>query len=348
MSTATVSHAFNRPERISEATRELVLRAAAELNYSGPNPVGRQLRRGKAEALGMVFADELGFPFEDPAAARFMAGLSAACSGAELNLLLIPSGPPQPGAVIGSVDRAAVDGFVVYSVPDDDPHLTSILRRRLATVVVDSPVNLPSVDWVGSHDDAGGRDLAEYLVGLGHRCIGVICSRLSTSRYDGPADEARWRAGRYAVAVQRITGINSVVTAARPGTELPVEERFDNTVEAGADALRALLRRRPDVTAVCCLSDIMAFGAMAAANELGLSVPADLTITGYDDVPEAGRVGLTTVQQPLFEKGRVAGELFLSQSPDQDARRRFLETRLQVRATSAAPARTKGSRTPSR
>ena len=85
------------------------------------------------------------------------------------------------------------------------------------------------------------------------------------------------------------------------------------------------------------LMDVMALGALRAARERGLSVPGDLTITGYDDIPQAAEAGLTTVSQPLVDKGRIAGELFLSHRPGLAPRRRILPTHVRVRSTSGPP-----------
>lgn len=119
--------------------------------------------------------------------------------------------------------------------------------------------------------------------------------------------------------------------------EVPIEERFEPTESSGSTALHALLDRRPDLTAVCCLTDVLALGALVAAGQRGLSVPDDLTITGYDDVRSAAAVGLTTVAQPHFEKGRTAGELLITATASSGDRRRLLRTHLQIRASSAPP-----------
>ena len=88
---------------------------------------------------------------------------------------------------------------------------------------------------------------------------------------------------------------------------------------------------------MCCLTDVLAIGAIWAAERRGLRVPAELTITGFDDIPESSRAGLTTVAQPLVEKGQAAGELLISATPARADRRRLLSTHLQIRGSSAAP-----------
>lgn len=332
VSTATVSHAFNRPDRVSAQVRERVLAVARRQGYAGPHPAARQLSRGTTDTLGVLLTQELAYAFRDPAATQFIEGLATTCQTAGLNLLLIAT--ESSGDSAGMVGAAAVDGFVVYSVPSNDPHLRRILDRRLPTVIVDSPADVPGVDWVGVDDRAGGRMLGQHLVGLGHRRIGVITTNVVDDGRSGPRDSPGGRVS--AVREARIAGLREVLDA-NGIVDLPIEDRPDNTMAAGADALDVLLDRCPDLTAVCALMDVLAIGALDAARRRGLVVPRDLSVTGFDGIPQATGVGLTTVAQPLVEKGRVAGELVLSQRPGTPARRRRLPVRLAIGGTSSRP-----------
>lgn len=336
VSVTTVSHAFNRPDRVAATTRDRVLQAAAELGYSGPDPTARHLRRGRADAIGVVYSDELGFAFDDPATAAILGGLSAACGPRELNMLLVPLGPENDGSPAGAVGSAAVDGFVVYSVPETDRNIGLVLDRGLPTVIIDSPQNVRSDLFVGLDDRGAMTTLGEHLTLLGHRRVGIISSRLGNARHNGAAAPERWRTAPYVIQSKRILGLHEAV-----GGHLPVEERFDNSIAAGTQALHDLLDRHPELTAVCCTTDVLALGALVAAGQRGLDVPRDLTVTGFDDLPEASRVGLTTIHQPLGGKGRAAGDLLLSSAPDTQPgstpRRRILPTSLEVRRTSGPP-----------
>jgi DNA-binding LacI/PurR family transcriptional regulator len=335
LSIATVSNVYNHPERVSQGAQQRVLDAARAAGYPGPDAVARQFRRGKSDTLGVLFTDELSFALRDPASVSFLSGVASACEDAGLNLILIPAGPPLQTNRISSVSNAIVDGFIIYSVPDDDPHLKTALNRNLPAVIVDEPDSAPDADWVGLDDQAATIELAKLLLSQGHRRIGVVTSRLGVSRYNGPATEERWSRARYAVQRNRILGLVKGLAAGGIGAEeLAVEERFDSSVEAGTAGLHALLDRRPDLTAVCCMGDVLAIGALQGARQRGLSVPDDLTITGYDDVPEASRVGLTTIRQPLIDKGRIAGQFFLTRAEGMAPRRRVLPTSLEVRRTS--------------
>lgn len=335
VSPTTVSHVFNKPERVAPATRARVLKAAAEMGYTGPNPAARQLRRGRADAIGVVYSDELGFAFGDPATAAILGGLSRVCGARDLNLLLVPLRSPASGVRSTALANAGVDGFIVYSVPERQPDLTLVLNRGLPTVIIDSPQDIPTVAFVGLDDHGSTKAMAEYLMNLGHRRIGVITSRLGTSRYNGAAGPERWRAAPYVIIANRIRGINDALPG-DPG-QVPIEERFENTIESGTQALHDLLDRHPDLTAVCCLTDVLALGALTAAAQRGLKVPDDLTITGWDDLPEARQAGLTTVGQPLAGKGQTAGELLLATGTTGRPQRVILPTSLEIRRTSAPP-----------
>lgn len=344
VSPTTVSHVFNKPERVAAATRERVLRVAAEIGYSGPNPTARQLRRGRADAIGVLYSDELGFAFEDPATAAIFGGLSAVCGPHDLNLLLVPLGPPTSTARSGGLASAAVDGFVIYSVPETEAHLGLVLRSGLPVVIIDSPRNVPTAAFVGLDDHGTTKAMAEYVAGLGHRQVGVIATRLGAARHNGPVERERWDKAPYVIIANRVRGVHDGFAGA--GAQIRVEERFDNSAESGAEALHDLLDRHPDLTAVMCLTDMLALGALTAAAQRGLAVPGDLTITGWDDLPEARRVGLTTVRQPLAGKGRTAAELLLAAKESGGSaggatppKRIILPTSVEVRRTSAPPAR---------
>jgi DNA-binding LacI/PurR family transcriptional regulator len=230
-----------------------------------------------------------------------------------------------------------VDGFVVYSVPDDDPHLAAVLSRPVPTVVADQPT-VEGVDRVGIDDRGAIMRLAQELISLGHRRVGVICMRLARDRNDGFATVQRQQDAHFHVQRTRLAGLSDAF--AKVGVDwarIPVVERFDHNTANGASAAAQLLDSDRDVTALICTSDILALGAMNEAKRRGLRVPQDLTITGFDGIAEAERVGLTTVRQPFLEKGKAAGKLLLA-SPDPTRPREItLDTELILGQTSGAP-----------
>ena len=333
ISRTTVSNAYNRPDQLSPELRERVLETARRLGYPGPDPVARSLRTRQAGAVGLLLTETLSYAFRDPAAIKFLEGLAMACEEARQGLLLVPASPEaDEQETAAAVHRAGVDGFVVYSVPDDDPNLAAVLQRPLPTVICDQP-HIAGVDRVGIDDQAAMGNLGQHLIGLGHRRIGVVCMRLGRDRHDGFVTAERQRTARFHVQRARLAGLaDAFGEVLLDWNTVPVVERFDHSMASGASAVTELLDRDPELTAIVCTSDILALGALAEIRRRGLRVPDDLTVTGFDGVPEAERAGLTTVSQPVLEKGRAAGQLLLDRSSP-EARTVMLPTELVVRAT---------------
>lgn len=332
VSVSTVSNAYRRPEKLSEEVRARVLAHALAIGYPGPEPLPRGPHRRGAGAVGLVFTDELAFAFRDPASSGFFAGLSEELAPHDLNVVLVPAGEPVRRRR-APLDRVAVDGIVVHSVPDDDESLALVLRRGGPAVVVDQPGADRRADWVGLNERTAMRELGAHLASLGHRHVGVVTSRLMTSPHDGPVDARRWRRSRYAIPRQRLTGLEEGL-----GAEVRVVERWRVSAQDGAEAAAALLRGDPRTTAVVCLADSFAQGVLSWAGARGVPVPEALSVTGFDDVAGSAALGLTTIAQPLTLKGRRAGGLLLEQlglsGPARPAGRvSVLPTRLRVRGT---------------
>lgn len=333
VSRATVSNAWNRPDHVSAALRERIFQVAEEIGYAGPDPAARTLRTGRHRALGLLFTDSLTHAVRDAAAVRFFEGLALACEQAEVSLLLIPAVQTDQDA-LGVVAQAAVDGVVLYSMPADSPHLQVAMRRRLPLVVVDSPADLPGADWVGLDDEGNVRQLGEYLAQQGHRRVGIVCFRLLADGFSGPVLPSRLARTTHGVQRARIDGLlGALADAGVEPDQVPIEEVPQNEWRSGLEAGRALLERHPDLTAIACTSDVLALGVLRAARERGLRVPEDLSVAGYDGIEDAAEVGLTTIQQPLVEKGRVAGRLLLTAEAGAAPRRQVLATQLCIRRT---------------
>jgi DNA-binding LacI/PurR family transcriptional regulator len=337
ISRTTVSNAYNRPDQLSPQLREKILAAAHRLGYPGPDPVARSLRTRKAGAIGLIFTEGLSYAFRDPAAISFLEGLGLACEEGGTGLLMVPAAPgdhADPKLVYG----AAVDGFVVYSMPAGDPYVTAVLERPVPSVVVDQPVGVSGVDFVGLDDRTAAIELGRHLGRLGHRRVGVVANRLGTDRNDGPADVDRQQRSPYAVVRTRLEGLAEGLAEFGVDWEtVPVEERFENSPDAGAEAAVAILDRHPRLTALACTTDVFALATLTVARQLGLWVPDELSVTGFDDVPEAAEVGLTTVHQPTLDKGRLAGQLLLDESERPAARRVLLPTELKIRTSTGVP-----------
>jgi DNA-binding LacI/PurR family transcriptional regulator len=333
VSVGSASQAFGHPELVSEQLRERVLAAAEALGYSGPDPAARRLRLGHTGVLGLVFAERLRYQFTDPAAPAFLRGVARGMQRAPLGLLLLPDSRYRREAS-RTVREAAVDGFIVYSVPRNDPRVAAALDRRLPVVTVDQPRDAPTA-FVGIDDRAAARSAAEHLRGLGHERIAV----LSFIRALDPEGTMVLD-----ISVERLEGYkeglgeawdDGLVRVCRP-----------NAAEPARRAALELLQQPNAPTAILAMSDVLAIGALQAAAERGVAVPKALSLVGFDDSPTAAVTSppLTTVAQPHEEKGRLATRRLLDAiehrtDAESPPTRDILPTELVVRESTAPPPR---------
>jgi DNA-binding LacI/PurR family transcriptional regulator len=237
-----------------------------------------------------------------------------------------------------------VDGFVVYCMAEDDQMIDAVRERRLPAVYVDDPPKASARDLpiVRVDDEDGARAAAEHLLGLGHRRIGVVTFELAPHPVGGLADLRRQAQTSFRPTRLRLDGYKKALASAGVLWEdVPVYECPENVPTEGAEAARVLLGMDPRPTALLATSDQLAFGVIEAVKEMGLTVPGDVSVVGFDDVPEAARSDppLTTVHQDHVEKGLLAGRLLVAglegEEPQAPA---MLPTLLVQRASTAPPA----------
>ena len=338
VSRTTVSNAYNRPDQLTPQLRERILETARRVGYPGPDPAGRCLREGRAGAIGVLLTERLSYAFADSAGVAFLEGLARRCEDAAEALVLIPL--PRGDESANRVREAVVDAICVYSLPDGHPAVEAALDRRIPLVVVDAP-RLEAATFVGVDDRTGARAVADHLAALGHRRLAIIVPTLVLDGREGRVDEERLRAAAYHVDRERLEGLRQGLEAAGiPWGEVLIEER-DNTQEAGIEAARSLFTEAQRPTAVVATTDQLALGALRGARDLGLEPPVDVSVVGFDDIPEASRAQppLTTVRQPLVGKGTVAGDRLFALLDGTAAPDVVLPVELVVReSTAPAPA----------
>lgn len=339
---STVSNAYNRPDQLSSALRQKILTTAQRLGYSGPDPLARSLRRGVTHTLGVVYTSELSYAFTDPAASLLLRGIAVEAEREGYTLLLV-GGPIRDAQTsqrpTAPVTTANVDGLIVHCIADDDPLLQASLERNLPTVMVDNRT-VGDVPWVTVDDVGGARRAAEHVLSLGHRRIGVASLGMGLSGTGGIVGSERQRRAAYAPTRLRLQGYQEAVAAAGLAwdRDVRVYECADNTVADGRTAAASLLGTDPEITAILAMSDQYATGILAHARAHGIRVPDDLSVVGYDDVPGASHTHppLTTVRQPLLEKGVRAADILLAQLRSEPFEGSVtLPTELVVRATTA-------------
>lgn len=306
VSRTTVSNAYNRPAELSDELRREILEVATRLGYPGPDPAARRLRTGTSSTVGVVFTRHVAAALFDPTAVVLMRGIAAACETTSLALTLLPGDGPNAEELIRS---AAVDGFIVYSVPAGAPGVEAVRHRRVPTVTVDEPrFELPGTGHISVTDFEGARMAADHLLGLQHRRITVLTGVLCADAEAGQAPfETAVTDSR--VVRDRLDGYRRACDDhGVAATSLRLYSALDNTPAAARSAAAAVLASEERPTAILALTDQLALAVLAEAAHRSIDVPRELSVVGFDDVPRASVATpeLTTVRQPLFEKGRLA------------------------------------------
>lgn len=336
VSRMTVSNAFSRPDQLSATLRTTILAAADELGYAGPDPAARALARGSTGAVGIVLTDSAVTAFTDEVASRFFGAIASELAPTGLALTLVPAVELEGRVPARDV---AMDAALVYHCDPDSPALSWLQKRGLPTVLVDQfPVD--GIASVNVADRDGARAAAQHLVDLGHRHVGLVT--FTVHEPHGITESTPLGTEGYG-ARERMIGWLDALNAAEVSTT--AFRTRDSVVDGGDDALVALLRADPLITAVLCFSDVMAANVLFAAQDRGIVVPDQLSVVGFDDTPFASRVrpALTTVRQDVPEKGRLAAAAVIALlergSTDEvlPAERTVLPTELIVRDSTAGP-----------
>ncbi|WP_405113957.1 LacI family DNA-binding transcriptional regulator [Micromonospora sp. NBC_01405] len=317
VSSQTVSRVSNGHPAVIEATRQQVLEAMRQLGYR-PNSAARALRYGQFNTIGVIL-----FNLSSTGNSRTVEAIATHAATEGYAITLIPLGAPTQDNVLGAFTRMgelAVDGVVVII----EIHLldtnTVALPPGVHTVVVDSDAGdrYPVVDT----DQAdGARQAVRHLLDLGHRTVWHVA---------GPAESF--------ASERRAKAWRSVLEAG--GRPVPPLERGDWSAESGYQAgLR--LAGRPDCTAIFAANDQMALGVLRALHEQGRQVPSQVSLVGFDDIPDASSYlpPLTTVHQDFAEVGRRCVQSLLRQIRNEpaDPGTDLVPTRLVVRTSTAPP-----------
>jgi DNA-binding LacI/PurR family transcriptional regulator len=299
VSRMTVSNAFSRPDQLSEELRGRILGAAEELGYCGPDPAARALARGTTGAIGVLLTDSLRYAFSDEVATTFLGAIAEQLAPTGLALTLL-SASERPNTI--PARDVPMDGALVYSCDTDSAAVDWLRRRKLPLVFVDQkPV--PGIPSVNIDDRSGARAAAQHLVDLGHRRIAIVTTNISGP--PGIVDDPVALAGGH-VIMQRLLGWLDALNAA--GIHPVVVQQWPSDESAGRASARLLLEMPERPTAILCFSDVIAYAVVQEAIVLGLAVPDDLSVVGFDDNPLAQRMrpALTTVRQDVAAKGQAA------------------------------------------
>ncbi len=322
-SITTVSRALNDYDDVSEETKALVNKIAKELGYS-PNTWAQRLQKQHTDTLGLILPT-FGPRFSDPFFSELLAGIGnrAAQLGYDILVSTRAPGEEEEIAYRAAIQGKRVDGFILVRTRRQDERITLLQESDFPFVAfgrAEEKLDFPFVDEDGTH---GMKVLVRHLTALGHKKIGCLA----------PPPELMF-------AHYRLQGFKESLTEAGiQESDAPILVG-DLTQRGGYEQACKLLDSASPPTAIAACNDLMAFGAMSAAQERGMVVGKDISITGFDDIPmaEYSHPPLTTLHQPIYEIGGRVCEMLVKLIQGEALKERYvlLKPELLVRQSSGS------------
>lgn len=290
VSQATVSRVLQGSDSVTEETRRRVLRAVTERGYE-PNALARAMKTQRTGTIGVVVAR-----ITNPYYPEMIEALSAELAEAGQRMVLWTSEGAGDASALEAIRQRMVDGVVFTTVTAESVPLREALRLGAPAVTLNRSVDGIACDQVTSDNEAGARQVVEYLVETGHRRLGFIGGPI------GPS-----------TSMERERGFRRAVAEAGLHLDERLCLRGDFSHEDGRSAMRTLLGAERPPTAVFCVNDLTAMGAVDGARSLGRRVPDDVWVVGYDDIAMGSWDGydLTTVRQPITQMAALAVQMLL-------------------------------------
>lgn len=317
VSRTTASRVINNLPNVRAEVRGRVQRVIAETGYR-PHPVARSLASQQSHVIGLVLPRRTEALFNDPYFPQLTQGIAQACNDYDytLALFLMQTEADEQKFYPRISHKGLLDGIVIQVGQIGDNLIARLLESDVPTVIAGRPLNQPDANYVDVDNVAGAYTAVMHLLQLGHKRIGTIAGELCTT-----------------AALDRYTGYCQALQA----HDLPVDETLVSegffTEIGGYEAMQRLLPHKPD--AIFSASDAMSLGALRAIHEAGLTVPHDIALVSFDDLPPAtiARPQLTTVHQPVHAFGVKAVEMLLDviKNGPTPPRQIIMETKLIIR-----------------
>jgi len=308
VSNATVSNAFNRPDQLSKNKRIDILESCKKLGYSGPNKAAQSLRKGQFNIVALVLPDSLEYMVTDPVASDFVKGVSSVLEKNKVHLLLF-------SGISDNINTVAdfVDGFICYGRPRNKQLVEQLKQVPKHVVTVD--FNIGRDASVNVNNQQASFDIAKHALQNNDDRVAILGLRLLDNDVLCRVYEHHEFEAGQSIAHQRLRGYHQAISDA--GVTLG-DDRTWNIPESSerfaSIAAKEALSSTPRPNVLLCMSDLIALAAMCEALKMGLSIPEDVRIVGFDGIDEGQRFvpKLTTVHQNSEEKGRIAATLFIS------------------------------------
>jgi len=310
VSNATVSNAFSRPDQLSAKRRQEILASCKELGYAGPNKAAQSLRKGLFNIVALVLPDSVEYMVTDPVASKFVQGVASILEKNKVNLLLF-SGISEN---INSVSDF-VDGFICYGSPRNTELIEQLRLTRKKVVTADFDIDRKAS--VSIDNENAACEIAKLAIQSPDDKIAVLGLRLLDTELTCRVYDTSNLDIDCSIAHQRFIGYKKAIEQA--GVQLSsvgIWNVHENNHHFALMAVKAALNAKPRANVIICMSDLIALIALQEINAMGISVPQDIRVVGFDGIDEALRSTptLTTIHQNSEEKGIKAAELFINKA----------------------------------
>lgn len=298
VSVTTVSRGLNGYADVSEKTRKKILDIAKELNYS-PNTLARSLVMNTSRTIGLLVSGLNKSSSKDNITFNILAGINSFVgeSGYDLILFSTNSVKQAEKTYTQLCRERRVDGAIIQGIRTDDPYLKEVVESDIPCVLIDIPLTSKTVGYVTTHNVLGAKKAVQHLISLGHEKIGLINGHEFAF-----------------VSQERLKGYEQALSDAGLVCNEEWIKNGEFSDRVAEEVSLKLLKEHPEVTAIFCASDLMALGVLKSARKLGIAVPNDLSIIGFDNIMLSSYVSpsLTTIAQDTFQIGYEAAKLLLS------------------------------------
>ena len=326
VSTTTVSKVLSNTPYVSEKTRQRVLDAMRDLHYS-PSLAARGLTNNHTYVLGLIIPHDPDYSFRDPFLLEIIRGVEGVASSNDYNVLLSMSKKSSQRATYDRFLRMGyVDGVITVETLQGELDEQELATSGIPRVSAGYREDMQPINSVFCDDRQGGYLVTKHLLELGHRRIGII---------SGPANFIGAMDGRLQGACDALKEYGLTL-------DPNLLTYGDFSIESGSHAVEPLLRHAHRPTAIFAMNDRMALGVISKAREVGLHVPRDLSVVGFDDIPLTSVIDppLTTIRQFPAELGKIATQRLLAMIEQQIAQfdSAVIPIELVIRGSTAAPA----------
>lgn len=325
---STVSRVIANSPRISEKTKEKVRKVMKQLGYH-PNFIGRSLANQATRAIGLVLPSSTGIVSQNPFFPIVLGGLSDGAHSKQYALHMTTGKTDEEifDGVVSMVQGGRVDGVILLASRVEDPLVSYLLEQNFPFVVIGKPFkHVERITHVDNDNFKAAKDVTNYLLNLGHQQIGFIGGNLNL-----------------VVTVERLLGYERALRSAGVPlvNEYIIHDEFLR--EGGRDAVQALLSLKKLPTAMLVADDLMALGVLNALDELGISVPEDVSIVSFNNVliAEMARPQLTSVDINIAELGFEAAKNLIQkiENPKEPTKRIIIPYEIVKRSSCAEPSK---------